>query len=206
MLTPSPRFALVCVCAVYGLTGFVVAQEALSPGRRLWEAGQEAMRQGRPDDAIRYYEQSLAADPLLSRNHLSLAAAYLDRGDEASACPHLARYLEACPNHLIVRAQYAELLLRLHRPEDARREFQRCAADGQRDADVQVRQLIHCHSRLMQIAEEAEEEYDMHLHRGIGLFLLARDAEQRGGEDGSPEGVLCKAAAELTLARIERPD
>jgi tetratricopeptide (TPR) repeat protein len=183
-------------------------QEAPSPARQLWEAGQEAMRQGRADEAIRCYEQSLAADPGFARNHLSLAAAYLDKGDQATACPHLALYLAAYPDHVIVRVQYAELLLRLDRSAEARGEFLRCAADAPQEGAVQLRQLVHCHSRLMEIAQAADDEYDEHLHRGIGLFLLAREVDLRGkgGEDSTPEGVLCKAAAELTLARIERPD
>jgi tetratricopeptide (TPR) repeat protein len=204
----SLPLALVFLCISCGLAGNAGAQETLSPGRQFWEAGQEAMRQGHADEAIHCYERSLAADPSFARNHLSLAAAYLDKGDEAGACPHLALYLAANPDHLIVRVQYAELLLRLDRPAEARREFRRCAADAQQETDLHVRQLIHCHSRLMEIAEAAEDEYDEHLHRGIGLYLLARESDLRGsgGDDRTPEGTLCKAAAELTLARIQRPE
>jgi hypothetical protein len=166
------------------------------------------MRQGRPDEAIRCYEQSLAAEPGFSRNHLSLAAAYLDKGDAIAACPELALYLAANPGHLIVRAQYAELLLRLQRPQEAQTEFERYAADARQEDERQLRQLLHCHSRLMEIAEAADDDYAEHLHRGIGLVLLARE-RTAGGEqepDQSPEGLLCKAAAELTLARVQRPD
>ena len=46
-----------------------------------WEQGQAAMHQGHVEDAIHCYEQSLAADPQLVRCHLSLAAAYLEKGD-----------------------------------------------------------------------------------------------------------------------------
>jgi hypothetical protein len=120
----------------------------------------------------------------------------------------MALYLQACPGHLIVRAHYAELLLRLHRAGEARTEFARFAADAQEQVDQYVKQLIHCHSRLMELAEAAEDGYAEHLHRGIGLFLLARDQQASREPDSAlcPESLLCKAAAELTLARVERPD
>jgi tetratricopeptide (TPR) repeat protein len=207
MTARSLRLTLLIVIASRSLVGAAAAQEAPSSGRQFWEAGQEAMRQGHPDQAIRLYEQSLAADPAFARNHLSLAAAYLDKGDADAACPHLALYLAAYPAQVIVRVQYAELLLRLDRPGEARLEFLRCAAEAQQEADAHVRQLVHCHSRLMEIAEADQDEYDEHLHRGIGLFLLARETDLAGrGDDRTPEGVLCKAAAELTLARVQRPD
>jgi hypothetical protein len=60
----------------------------------------------------------------------------------------------------------------------------------------------------MEIAEAEEDEYGEHLNRGIGLFLLGRqrvvlaDAEARL----SAESLLFKAAGELMLARVRRPD
>lgn len=199
---PPPLALLLCLC---------IFQRAAAEGpsaRELWEAGQEAMRLGQTEQAIRCYQASLTADPAFDRNHLSLAAAYLEKGDQEQACPHLSLYLKACPDHLIVRAHYAELLLRLRHLDDARAEFRRFAADAQGQGERYARQLVHCHSRLMELAEAEEDEYGEHLHRGIGLFLLAR---QRQGEkddeaDPCPETLLCRAAAELTLARAERPD
>jgi hypothetical protein len=59
----------------------------------------------------------------------------------------------------------------------------------------------------MEIAVAEEDEYAEHLHRGIGLFLLARQQEAQGSHaDPCPEALLCRAAAELTLARIACPD
>jgi tetratricopeptide (TPR) repeat protein len=174
--------------------------------RQLWEEGQIAMSQGQLDRAIVLYEQSLKADPRMARNHLSLAAAYLEKGDEAGACPHLARYVNARPEHLIIRVQYAELLWRLKRGREARAAFEDAVADAQ--DDMPINHLIHCHSRLMRLAEEDAEEYDEHLHRGIGLYLLARERAELPEPDGelSVEGLLCRAAGELTLAHLKRPD
>lgn len=175
--------------------------------RQLWEKGQAAMRTGQPEDAIRYYQQSLAANPSLTRNHLSLAAAYLEKGDEAGACPHLAACVRVEPENLVMRVRYAELLLRLRRLADARREFEQFVADAQDQQGEAAEHLLHCQSRLMDIAEAQGDDYGEHLYRGIGLYLLARKRGELPDPEGElpVEGLLCKAAGELTLARLERP-
>jgi tetratricopeptide (TPR) repeat protein len=177
------------------------------PGQ-LWQLGQAAMHRGEPDTAIALYEQSLAADPQLTRNHLSLAAAHLEKGNLGGASVHLALYVEAHPEKLIIRARYAELLLRLHRLPEARAEFERFVADAQDEDGPAAEHILHCHSRLMQIAEDSADHYGEHLHRGIGMYLLAREREKLPDADGElpAEGLLFKAAAELTLARLECGD
>ena len=177
------------------------------PAQRLWEQGQQAMRDGRTDDAVRCYQQSLALNPNLVNNHLSLAAACLDKGDDEGAAPHFAHYLAAKPDHYAIRAHYAELLLRLREVHAARLQYERFDADVQEHADLAPQELVHCHSRLMEIAEQEDDDYAAHLHRGIGLYLLAGQQALLPDDDGySPESLLCKAAGELTLARRERPE
>ena len=175
---------------------------------RLWDQGQAAMKRGEPDEAIAFYERSLFADPKLLRNHLSLASAYLEKGDDAASCEHLTKYVAAHPEHAVMRAHLAELLLRLHRSAEARAEFERFIADVQDDQPLAARHLVHCHSRLMEIAEEDQDEYAEHLHRGIGLYLLACRRADVADPDGElcPESLLCKAAGELNLACLERPE
>ena len=176
--------------------------------QRLWEQGQDALRDGRTDEAIRMYERSLALDPNFANNHLSLAAAYLGKGDDERASEHLACYLAARPHHGTVRAHYAELLLRLGRTDAGRQQYERLVADAQDQGAPAQDQLIHCHRRLMEIAEQEDDDYAAHLHRGVGLYLLARQQElvPVAGDGVSAEGLLCKAAGELTLARRLRPD
>lgn len=176
--------------------------------QRLWEQGQDAMRDGRTEAAVSLYEQSLALDANLVNNHLSLAAAFLDKGDDERALPHLALYVAAKPNHYIVRAHYAELLLRLGEDRLAQAQYERFDADVQDHEELAKQELVHCHSLLMEIAERQGDAYAAHLHRGIGLYLLARQGEQALPDDESlsVEGLLCRAAGELTLARRERPD
>jgi tetratricopeptide (TPR) repeat protein len=193
------------------LWGMLAAQlTAAEPtsAQRLWEQGQDAMRDGRTDVAVGFYERSLALDPNLVNNHLSLAAAYLDKGEDERALPHLAQYVAAKPNHFVVRAHYAELLLRLREYHGAVVQYERFDADLQEHEDLAKQELIHCHSRLMEIAERQDDGYAEHLHRGIGLYLLARQGEQALPDDESlsTESLLCKAAGELTLARRQRPE
>src|SRR5262249_26255713 len=148
--------------------------ETSESATQLWEKGQEAMKQGEPDRALEYYQRSLAVDPALSRNYLSMAAAYLEKGDDEAACPNLSQYVNAHPEQLSMRVSLADLLLRLHRLPDARSEFERCVGVAQEREDTAKSHLLHCHTRLMEIAEETEDVYGEHLNRGIGLLVLAR--------------------------------
>jgi tetratricopeptide (TPR) repeat protein len=175
---------------------------------RLWDMGQDAMRHGQPDLAIRLYQQSLQANPNLTRNYVSLAAVYLQLGDDAAACAHLARYVAVNPDQLLMRVHLADLFLRLQQIRDAGTEYARCIAHAQERDDPACQNLIHCHTQLMAIAESAEDTYGEHLHRGIGLFHLAvqRAALQEASDELPPQALLCKAAGELTLARLLRPD
>jgi len=180
--------------------------DAPAPATMLWEKGQAAMRAGQPQQAIRCYEQSLAADPALTCNYLSLAAAYLECGKEEPACEHLARYVAAHPDHLASRAHYAELLFKLKRLDEARVQFERFAADAEETGEKPAR-VIHAFSRLMEIALSAGNEYEEHLYRGIGLSLLARRRAELADPDGDlpASGLLWKAAFELKLAQELRP-
>jgi tetratricopeptide (TPR) repeat protein len=174
----------------------------------LWAEGQAKMQDGRHDEAITDYERSLAVQPARPQSLLSLAAAELEKGDEVAACRHLAQYVAARPQDLKVRAYYAELLLRLRLAPAAREEFERYDADAQDQGPSAAKQLIHCHSRLTKIATEQEDEYAEHLHRGIGLYLLGQARAQLPDPEGElpAEGLFCKAATELTHARLQRPD
>jgi tetratricopeptide (TPR) repeat protein len=185
--------------------------EAAAPpesAEHLWDMGQDAMRQGDPELAIRLYQRSLQTDPNLTRNYVSLAAAYLQLGDDAAACSHLARYVAVHPEQLLMRVHLADLFLRLQQVQDAGAEYTRCIAHAQERDDPASQNLIHCHTQLMAIAESAEDSYGEHLHRGIGLYHLAvqRAALQESSDELPPQALLCKAAGELTLARLLRPD
>jgi hypothetical protein len=165
------------------------------------------MRDGKPDEAIGFYNSSLATDPRMVCNRLSLAAAYLEKHDEKRACAELGQYVAARPGQFAVRCRYADLLVRTNQRGHARAELERLVADLQEDAEATQQYLIRAHSRLMELAEDSQDLYEEHLHRGIGLFLLARKRSALGDYDGElpPEGLFCKAAAQLTEARLLRP-
>lgn len=155
---------------------------------------------------VGHSEQSPLADPVLLEAHLALAVSHLRQGQLAQARPHLAVYVAAHPEHLLLRVRYAELLYRLEQYVEAKKEYQRFVADAQEEGEKFIRQLIQCQGRLMAIAEAEEDRYGEHLHRGIGLFLLAcqRSRLPDPEDELSVESLLCKAAGELVLAHAIR--
>ena len=175
---------------------------------KLWKAGQAAMQKGQPDEAIQFYQLSLNADPNNTGNYLSLAAAYLEKSDLPSACGHLGNYVQSHPEHHIVRVRYAELLLRLGKLNQARVEFEEFIADAQENDDPAASSILPSHSKLMEIAETQVDSYGQHLHRGIGLYLLACKRAKLPEPEGEfpAQSLFCKAAAELTLALRARRD
>jgi tetratricopeptide (TPR) repeat protein len=174
---------------------------------QLWQDGQAELERGEPDQAVDSYERCLAADLQATRAHLSLAAALLEKGDQEGACKHLAQYLRSNPDHVGPRVHYAELLFRLKRPAEAKAEFERAASMAQEDANAALSHLLHCHTRLMEIAEAEDDEYGIHLNRGVGVYYLAcqRAPMQECQGKLHPEALLCQAAGELALARMVRP-
>lgn len=200
-----------CILLVVVLSAPVVysAETApSSPGLPDWQKGQQAMLEGQTDQAIASFQESLKKDGSLVRNHLSLAAAYLAQGREEQAAEQMQQYLRVQPEHFVVRGEYAELLLRMDRLDSAREQFERFEADIQDQESANWQHLVRCHTRLMDIAQRSEDDYAMHLHRGIALYWLARQrAELKDeGEVLSCEGLLCQSASELVQARRAQPD
>jgi hypothetical protein len=154
---------------------------------------------------IGFFEPSLAAEAQPPRSHLSQAAELLEKGEEIAACDHLGKYLADHPEHFEVRVHYAELLLRQAKLGPARQEFLRAIANAQELGDKTLRVQVRCHSIMMEVSETIDDEYGLHLHRGIGLYLLALARSKLPDAAGKlpVEGLLCRAAAELKLAHLE---
>src|SRR5262249_52649576 len=127
MPPPPPRLCL-CVLGLRCRPPSARPADPAPPPRRAWAEGPEAPPRGETDRASAAYRRSLELDPTLARNHLSLAAAHLGEGRDGEAAEHLAAYVRAEPGHVTVRGHYAELLLRLGRPEAAREQFERLVA------------------------------------------------------------------------------
>jgi hypothetical protein len=144
--------------------------------------------------------QAAAADD--APPDLAVAAACLERGEETAAVAHLTRYVTAFPDRPLIRATLAELLWRRDRLADARQHYEQFLRDSE-PSGTEIGRQIHAHTRLVAIAGRTADAYSEHLHRGIGLYLLA--GQNRGADAADAEGLLCKAAGELTLAQRERP-
>jgi tetratricopeptide (TPR) repeat protein len=206
-MTARPGWIAVGLLCLFGQVVRAAGEPNVAPALEAWEKGQAAMKQGRFEEAVACYRLSLRLDPRLTRNYLSLAAAYLERGQDEQAAPCLAQYLQRQPDQALVRAHYAELLCRLGRRREAGEQLERFVATAQERPKLAREYLVNVHSRLMEIAQAEDDDYGEHLHRGIGLFLLAQqgDPESESGGDASREGLLCRAAGELALAQMDRP-
>jgi thioredoxin-like negative regulator of GroEL len=151
-----------------------------------------------------------AADPALAAaatDGLSRAADCLDRGDYVGAVPHLAAHVRAYPEQVMVRAYLAELLFKLRRFNEAAKEFERFIADAQPMTGPPKRHLVHCHTRLMTIAEAKGDVFTENLNRGIGLILLVQqwDADPQQRDEAMAAETAKKAADALRSALITRP-
>jgi tetratricopeptide (TPR) repeat protein len=186
----------------------VLAASAEQPAEKAWQAGQKALEADRIEEAIGQFQLCLRLDPNYSQAHLSLAAAHLAVSRERTAEMHIRAYLKAHPDHFLIRWHLAELLFRRERHKDAAFEFHRYLTAAQLRDDISIELLVRCHTRLMETSMALNDEYGERLNRGIGLYLLARRRAEMGDAESrqAAEELLCKSAAELTLARMERPD
>jgi tetratricopeptide (TPR) repeat protein len=153
----------------------------------------------------------LPDEPIAARldadDALTQAAECLERGDESAAVPHLRVYVKAHPDAIMVRAHLAELLFRAGRHAEARGQYDRTVADAQRATGPAKGHLVHCHTRLMAIAEATDDAFHEQLHRGIGLVLLVErwDADPERRDQVVAEQTLAKAVAALRAAKDARP-
>jgi tetratricopeptide (TPR) repeat protein len=147
------------------------------------------------------------AAPAPVEESLRQATSCLESGDDAGALPHLQAYLTAHPDHAVLRAHLGELLLRLHKKGEAQQEFERYLADAANQDDPVCRHVIHSHTRLAEIARDNGNAYEERLHRGIGLYLLARQVAAAPANDENPdtESLLFKAVKQLEQAVKEGP-
>ena len=151
--------------------------------------------------------ESVPHKPAEVPSHLLLAAACIEKGDDAQACHHLGLFLADHPEHRNARFYHAELLLKLGRHRQAAGQFELAIRYEQGAPEPDVKHLVHCHTQLVRIGEELDDGYLAHLHRGIGMLLLARQRTQidEPSAELSTESLLCKATAELTRAHSLRP-
>lgn len=107
-------------------------------------------------------------------NALNSAADCLERGDSLAAIPHLEEYLEHYPQALMLRAQLAELYLQQEQTINAQSEFERFISEAQTSDGQAHRHMVHCQTRLMELAELEGDRAAMCRHQAIGLWLLVQ--------------------------------
>lgn len=133
---------------------------------------------------------------------LSLAADALANGDDKTAAREFRRHLQKHPKQFLFRYQLAEIHFRTGDDTSAKQEFLQTIADAQEAKTVNTTLLVRCHTFLLEIAIEKKDTYSEHLHRGIGLTLLAqRITEIEEEQSENAETLLCKAIKELKKAR-----
>lgn len=202
----TPRFAaFLILTAAVGCHTPIVTPTADEPKPPIQATGEKSAP---PPSETHVVTATPVPVPESPADHLAEAGRCLEREDLKSAGMELATYLEAKPDALAVRVQYAEILASLKRRSEARNQFNQFLAIAQEQKTDANATMVHVHRRLMEIAEEANDEYGLHLNRGIGLYLLSQSRAQLGASEGElpVEGLLCKAAAELTQAHEARPN
>jgi tetratricopeptide (TPR) repeat protein len=193
------RYLTVGLCLSFGCQGLTARSERA-------EGKPPAVVQVATPDSTKPSHNAVApADDALGQ-----AAACVERGDAAAATEHLRRHVRQFPDQIMIRAYLAEMLVKMNKLADARDQFERFIADAQSVDGPAREHMLHCHTRLMEIAQSRGDDFEEHLHRGIGMVILARRLEASGDRNGAEwcfrERMLCKAASELTAAKKLRPD
>jgi predicted Zn-dependent protease len=147
-----------------------------------------------------------AANTTAEPDTLTLAAECLERGDSANAAVHLETYVCRHPEQVMFRVQLAEMLTRLGHDATAKAHYERFIADAANATGPARNQLVTAHTRLMEIAQRADDRFAELFHRGVGLLLLAKEQEKLADSDPAfGEEMLCKAMKALVEAKELHP-
>jgi predicted Zn-dependent protease len=185
-------------------SAFQTPSPRLAPLGDLLPQGERAANPPRPGTLAIRHDTPTPAEPA---DPLTLAAECLGRGDEPAACGHLETHVRRHPEQVMFRAHLADLLFRLGRLDEAKFHFERFVADAQAATGPPRAHLVHCHTRLMEVAQRTGDRPAELFHRGAGLLLLVRqqDADPATRDGGFREEVLCKAIKALAEAKDLRP-
>jgi predicted Zn-dependent protease len=130
----------------------------------------------------------------------------LARGDRPAAAIHLEAYVKQYPDQLLFRLQLAELLVQIGKDATARWHYEKFVARAQGERGNIGKYLVHAHTRLMEIAQRADDRYSELFHRGVGLILLVREQDgEPDRDDALLEELLCKSLRALTEASELKP-
>lgn len=140
-------------------------------------------------------------------DHLRAAALLVDRGEIAPAIPHLQAHLKRYPDAPMIRAYLAELLLKVGHGGEAKVQYERFISEASHGDTLSKQHLVHAHTKLMEIAAEADDDFREHLHRGIALLLIVSHSagSTAAGGEALNEQTLHKAATALKAAILAKP-
>ena len=98
---------------------------ALNPGNAMafYQLGDARVRQGRWDEGVVALQKSIWLNPFYSAPYIVLGKGYLQKGQPATAEGMLTRAIEYDPNNRSAHYLLGQVLQRMGREEDARREF-----------------------------------------------------------------------------------
>ena len=98
---------------------------AISPGNAMafYQLGDARVRQGKTDEGIAALQKSIWLNPFYSAPYIVLGKAYMQKDQLATAEGMLARAIEYDPNNRSAHYVLGQLLQRMGRVDDAKREF-----------------------------------------------------------------------------------
>jgi tetratricopeptide (TPR) repeat protein len=82
-------------------------------------------REGRADEAMRYYLKALEIDPMHAAAHNNIGNALLDKGETEAAVEHFRKAIQRNPRYAIAHNNLGSSLLKMGRSEEAAEQFKR---------------------------------------------------------------------------------
>jgi len=136
-------------------------------------------------------------------DHLRAAALLVDRGEIAPAIPHLKAHLKQHPDAPMIRAYLAELLMKVGHEGEAKKHYEQFVRDAASHEGLAKHHLVHAHTKLMEIAAEADDSFQEQFHRGVALMHLAAPSDE--GNVTWNEQTLRKALVAIRAAMATEP-
>ena len=97
----------------------------------------------------------------------------------------------------------------LKKNPEAKEQFEAFISEAQQTEGPAKKHLVHCHTRLMELAQESNDDFTEKLHRGIGLYLLAKQHAliDENEDPGQTQQLIFKAIHELEATqKMHRED
>jgi tetratricopeptide (TPR) repeat protein len=113
--------------------------------------GESHVGSGRPDRAIRTFEQALTQNPNSAPGHFALAELLRQQGERETAYPHYLKVTELEPGHGLAWLRLGQLYQQVNRRKEANQAYQRASkllAQESVEGQQALQQLIHLRREL----------------------------------------------------------